>query len=537
MAAANITGSGGIKNARYIRDMDTRGIRDVPAGKNDDQASINPRAKLGHHDLVKSRPGSRGGGRGGSGCDVGVATPAIGATSTETEIQSETVTAIGSATVTGSATTVSPMTNFPGQGFADGKIAVSYAPRHPPSTSLKTRITQPADGYGSNLNVDRTPVTTSLATAPDSFASAASTSGNRISTSLAISIGLATVAGLALIFAGLLFFKVCRRLRRSGRLDSDLPLDEPKRNTRKSKAAISAPSVSIPLETLPPSLSCPPASPALPTLQVNRSFRTTATFAAPAHVVRPSGEPPGLKLKDVQGGGGPWWKSCGGLEHETAGVGIGMDEVKALGQRRSNPPPLLMDRKFHSSINESTSSIASLKLTLPSKKLTSPTLSHQRGGHVRGRHTPLATGDLNSHWQVSVLPVSDVQPPRRSVRPGATMSSSSPIQFTTHELDKLASPPRTPRQITMPGPAMGRETPRAPRHRALPSPPLNGCQINSSLSSKSHVNTLYPKDIGAAVSGPSNIGITIDKPYYQVWCDASRWRPPQSSSPGEQNFF
>ncbi|KAG6214313.1 hypothetical protein E4U50_000472 [Claviceps purpurea] len=537
MAAAGITGSGGSKNARYTRHKGTRGMIDIPEGKNEDQASVNPRAKTGHHDLVRSRPGSRGGGSGG--CDVDVATPAIGATSTETENQSETTTATGSATVTASATTGDPVTDFSGQGFADGKIAVRNAPRHPPSTSLnRTRITQPVDHYGSTLDVDLTPVTTSIATAPVSSRSAVSNGGDRISTALAVTIGLATVAGLALIFAILLFCKVCRRRQRSGCLDSALHLDELKtKNSRKSKVVISAPSVSIPLETLPPSLTYPPASPALPALQVNRSNRSVPTIAAPTHVVQISASPSGVKLKDVQGGGSPWWKSYGGPDRETVGVGIGMDEVKALGQRRSTPPPMLMDRKFHSSINESTSSIASLKSTLPSKKLTSPTLSHQRGGHVRGRHTPLATGDLNSDWQVPILPVSDVQPPRRSVRPGATMSSSSPIQFTTHELDKLATPPRTPRQITMPGPAMGRETLRAPRHRALPSSPLNGRHINSSSSSKSHVNTLYPKDIDVAVSGPSDIGITIDTPYYQVWCNASRWRPPQSSSPGEQNFF
>ncbi|KAG6255036.1 hypothetical protein E4U23_005131 [Claviceps purpurea] len=135
MAAAGITGSGGSKNATYTRHKGTRGMIDIPEGKNDDQASVNPRAETGHHDLVKSRPRSRGGGSGG--CDVDVATPAIGATSTETENQSETTTATGSATVTTSVTTVSPMTNLPGQGFADGKIAVRNAPRHPPSTSLK----------------------------------------------------------------------------------------------------------------------------------------------------------------------------------------------------------------------------------------------------------------------------------------------------------------------------------------------------------------------------------------------------------------
>ncbi|KAG5974188.1 hypothetical protein E4U58_003473 [Claviceps cyperi] len=126
MAAAGIAGSGGIKNGRYIRHKDTRGIRDIPEGKNDDQVSVDPRAKIGHHDLVKSRPGSRGR---GVGCNV-VATRAIGATTTETDTQSET------ATVTASATTVSPVTDFSGQEFADGKIALRNAPRHPPSTPL-----------------------------------------------------------------------------------------------------------------------------------------------------------------------------------------------------------------------------------------------------------------------------------------------------------------------------------------------------------------------------------------------------------------
>ncbi|KAG6158591.1 hypothetical protein E4U37_005525 [Claviceps purpurea] len=254
MAAAGITGSGGSKNARYTRHKGTRGMIDIPEGKNDDQASVNPRAKTGHHDLVKSRPRSRGG---GNGCDVDVATPAIGATSTETENQSETTTATGSATVTASVTTGDPVTDFSGQGFADGKIAVRNAPCHPASTSLKrdsvlslinkslsrTKIAQPLDGYTSTLNVNLTPGTTSLATASASSPSAASTGGNRIAPAVAITIGLATIAGIALIFATLLYCKVCRRLPRSGRLGSLHLQDEPEAN-RSLKPPLRVPSPS-----------------------------------------------------------------------------------------------------------------------------------------------------------------------------------------------------------------------------------------------------------------------------------------------------
>ncbi|KAG6310803.1 hypothetical protein E4U44_005041 [Claviceps purpurea] len=529
MAAAGITGSGGSKNATYTRHKGTRGMIDIPEGKNDDQASVNPRAETGHHDLVKSRPRSRGGGSGG--CDVDVATPAIGATSTETENQSETTTATGSATVTASVTTGGPVTDFSGQGFADGKFAVRNAPRHPPSTSLnRTRITQPVDHYGSTLDVDLTPVTTSMATAPASSHSAVSNGGDRISTALAVTIGLATVAGLALIFAILLFCKVCRRRQRSGCLDSALHLDELKtKNSRKSKVVISAPSVSIPLETLPPSLTYPPASPALPALQVNRSNRSVPTIAAPTHVVQISASPSGVKLKDVQGGGSPWWKSYGGPDRETVGVGIGMDEVKALGQRRSTPPPMLMDRKFHSSITGST-------LSSHSASADSTPRSHR--GHVRGRHTPLMASNVGADWQVPILPVTAIQPPPRSVRPGATMSSTSPIQITTHEC--ITPPaPNTPRQSRTPGPFMGLQTPGPPPKRAFPSPPLQTRHIiSSSPTAQSHAGALCPEKIGVAVSGPSRLGITIDKPYYQVWCDASRWQPPtQSSTPEEQRFF
>ncbi|KAG6296288.1 hypothetical protein E4U46_002734 [Claviceps purpurea] len=514
MAAAGITGSGGSKNARYIRHKDTRGMIDIPEGKNDDQASVNPRAKTGHHDLVKSRPRSRGG---GNGCDVDIATPAIGVTSTETENQSETTTATGSATVTASATTGDPVTDFSGQGFADGKIAVRNAPRHPPSTSLKTRYSQPADDYESTLDVDLTPVTISLATAPASSPSAAPIGENRISTAIAITIGLATVAGLALLAAAIFLWMAYRRRRRSGR-----------RSTRKTKSDISSPLV--PLETLAYH-STSPASLALPApvAKVDRAPTSTATIMAvpaPAHAVRPFGSSSGLKLKDVQGGGSPWWRSYGGLDRETTGVNIGMDEVQAPDQHWSIPPPMLMDRKLHPSINGSASSVTSTKSTSKSHR-----------GHVRGRHTPLVASNSGANWQVSILPIMAIQPPLRSVRPGATMSSASSIQITEHDSRTLTSSPETRRELSIPDTVMGLKGPGPPPSRALPSPPQNRCINTSSRPTKSHVNTLHPKEIGVAVSGSSHLGITIDKPYYQVWCDASRWQPPKQSTPGEQTFF
>ncbi|KAG5949514.1 hypothetical protein E4U60_004772 [Claviceps pazoutovae] len=430
MAAAGITGSGGVKNARYIRDMDTRGIRDIPAEKNDDQASVNPRAKIGHHDLVKSRPGSRGGGSGG--CD-GEATTAVGATSTETETQSETTTATGSATVTASTSTGDPMTDFSGQGSADGKIAVRNAPRYPPSTPLlKTKFTQSADSHEAALDVERAPVTTSSATAPAFSPSAASTGGNRVSTSVAITIALATIAGLALILATLFFCKVCRRRRRSGRPGSSYLQDDPeKNNSRKSKLAISAPSAPIPLETLPPSLTYPPAPPALaaPIALVTRSAPAPIATATPGCLVRPSGSSSMSSFKDVQGGGIPWWRKYDvGLDRADADMGMKLDKVKALNHRPSIPPPMLMDRKLHPSISGSTLSIASAAST--------PTLHR---GHVRGRHTPLIARNCGVDWQLPILPIMAVQPPLRSVRPGATMSSTSSIQPTTHELRTLTS--------------------------------------------------------------------------------------------------
>ncbi|KAG5946956.1 hypothetical protein E4U59_002524 [Claviceps monticola] len=467
MAAAGITGSGGIKNAGYIRGMDTRGIRDIPAEKNDDQASVNPRAKIGHHDLVKSRPGSRGGGSGG--CDS-EATTAIGATSTETVTQSETTTPTGSATVTASATTGDPVIDFSGQGFADGKIAVRNAPRHPPSTPLKTKFTQSADSHESVLDVERTPVTTSSATAPASSPSVASTGGNQISTSVAIAIALATIAGLALILATLFFCKVCRRRRRSGRPGSSYLQDDPEiHNSRKSKLAISAPSAPIPLETLPPSLAYPPAPPALaaPVALVTRSAPAPVATATPGRLVRPSGSSSMLSLNDVPGGGIPWWRNYdGGLDRAGADMGMRLDKVKALNHRPSIPPPMLMDRKLHPSISGSTLSIASATST--------PTLHR---GHVRGRHTPLVARNCGVDWQLPILPSMAVQPPLRSVRPGATMSSTSPVQSTTHELRSLTSPPRTPKNVIIPGRVMGLDSPGPPPNRALPSPPSDNCYI------------------------------------------------------------
>ncbi|KAG6082651.1 hypothetical protein E4U16_005766 [Claviceps sp. LM84 group G4] len=375
MAAANITGSGGIKNARYIRDMDTRGIRDVPAGKNDDQASIKPRAKIGHHDLVKSRPGSRGGvrgGRGGSGCDVGVATPAIGATSTETEIQSETVTAIGSATVTGSATTVSPMTNFPGQGFADGKIAVSYAPRHPPATPLKTSVSITQS------------TTTYPPTAPAS-PSAASAGGNRISTAVAITIGLATVSGLALIFAILLYCKVYRRRRRSGHLEAALHSQgNPTNGSRKSPSAIPASSVSILLADLTPSCSNPTRSsaPPAPSTHLSRSagcVRDPAT-CAPARLARPSAYSSELGLSDDQGGASSWWKNYDDRARRVTDLETVKDCNSSPNNQLSTPPPRLMERNLHPSISSGPNMSISSPISTPVLKGPGPTFRRQ-GGH------------------------------------------------------------------------------------------------------------------------------------------------------------
>ncbi|KAG6021567.1 hypothetical protein E4U40_005189 [Claviceps sp. LM458 group G5] len=382
MAAADITGSGGIKNARYIRDMDTRGIRDIPAGKNDDQASINPRAKIGHCDLVKSRPGSRGGGRGGSGCDVDVATPAIGATSTETEIQSETVTATGSATVTGSATTVSPMTNFPGQGFAGGKIAVRNEPRHPPSTPLKiSNFSQSLDGHESAIE-------------STALAAQSSAIGNRIPTAVAVTIALATVAGVALLAAAVFLWMLCHR-RRSGH-----------RISRKAKSGIPAPSVPIALKVIPrPCTYQSSASPAIPApiAKIDRTIRSAPAFAtntaAPECPVGPASSS-ALSFKDDRDGGGPWWKNYDGLGRETTSVGLNI--VKAPSQRPSIPPPMLMERRFHPSINGSTVSKASV---------TSTPTSHR--GHVRGRHTPLVARDPGANWQLPISPLTSARPLRQ----------------------------------------------------------------------------------------------------------------------------
>ncbi|KAG6032078.1 hypothetical protein E4U19_007711 [Claviceps sp. Clav32 group G5] len=371
MAAADITGSGGIKNARYIRDMDTRGIRDIPAGKNDDQASINPRAKIGHCDLVKSRPGSRGGGRGGSGCDVDVATPAIGATSTETEIQSETVTATGSATVTGSATTVSPMTNFPGQGFAGGKIAVRNEPRHPPATPLKT-----------SLSITQSTITYPP-TAPAS-PSAASAGGNRISTAVAITIGLATVSSLALILAILLYCKVYRRRQRSGCLEAALHSQgNPTNGSRKSPLAIPASSVSILLADLTPSCSNPTRSSALPAPSTHPSrsagcVRDPAT-CAPARLARPpvSSE---LGLSDGQGGASSWWKNYGDRARRVTSMETVKDCNSSPNNQLSTPPPRLMDRNLHPSISSGPNMSISSPISTPVLKEPGPTFRRQ-GGH------------------------------------------------------------------------------------------------------------------------------------------------------------
>lgn len=394
----------------------------------------------------------------------------------------------------------------------------------------RTRIAQPVGHYGSTLDVDLTPVTTSLATAPASSRSAASNGGNRISTAVAITIGLATVAGLALIFAILLFCNVCRRQRRSGRSGSEYLQDDPETNNiRKSKPAVSAPSAPIPLENLTLSLTCSPAPPPLPApvALVNRSAPASAATATPERLVRPSGSSMSSS-KDVQGGGIPWWRKYdSGLDRAGADMGMSLDKVKTLNHRQSIPPPMLMDRKLHPSISGSTFSIAPATLM--------PTL---RRGHMRGRHTPLVTRNCGADWQLPILPLMAVQPPLQSVRPGATMSSTSSIQPTTHELGTHISPTMTPMQTSIPGRVMGIDSPGPPPNRRLPSPPPNNRYVNSSFpSAKLPMAISRQEEIGLAVGSLSYDGTTTEKPYYQVWSEASQWQPPQSSTSREATFF
>ncbi|KAG6241151.1 hypothetical protein E4U25_006791 [Claviceps purpurea] len=500
MAAAGITGSGGSKNATYTRHKGTRGMIDIPEGKNDDQASVNPRAETGHHDLVKSRPRSRGGGSGG--CDVDVATPAIGATSTETENQSETTTVTGSATVTTSVTTVSPMTNLPGQGFADGKIAVRNAPRHPPSTSLKTSIfSQSLDGHESAIE------STALAAKNSAI-------GNRIPTTVAVTIALATVAGVALFAAAVFLWMLCRR-RRSGHLIS-----------RKAKSGISAPSVPIALKVLPrPCTYQSSASPAIPApiAEIDRSIQSAPTFAtntaAPECLVGPASSSV-LSFKDDRDGGGPWWKIYGGLGQETTSVGSNI--VKAPSQQPSIPPPMLMERKFHPSINGSTVSKASV---------TSMPKSHR--GHVRGRHTPLVARNLDANWQLPISPITSVRPPRQDDITGVTTSSASLIPNTTYKYSSPTSPPSTSGKRSIREPVL--ENPGPPPDGPLSLPPPKTHPINSSLPpTKLRRDILCPEEVGMAISGPSSSSIAVEKPYYQVWCDAYRWQPPPTR---KENMF
>ncbi|KAG6100312.1 hypothetical protein E4U30_004901 [Claviceps sp. LM220 group G6] len=519
MAAAGITGSGGIKNARYIRHQDMR-------GKNNDQVSVDPRAKTGRHDLVKSRPGSRGG---GSGCDVGEATRLIGATTTETDIQSETATATGSATVTASVTTGCPVTDFSGQGLAGVKIAVRNAPRHPPSTSLKDSIApQPVDDYETTY----TPVSI-LATAPASPA-AASSGGNRISTAVAITIGLATAAGLALLFAALVFWRVCRRRRRSGRLGSTLQSQgEPANRSRKSALVIPASSVSISLADLPPAFSCPSRSSALPVPPAHLSRSAgcgTVQYApppfAPARLARPSASPSGLSFSDGQGGASSWWKNCGDRDRHITG----MDEVKrcnTTNNRPSTPPPRLIERRLHPSISNR-HNFSGSPLSTPVLKETRPS-PHRHGGHVRGRHMPITTS--NENWQRPISLTASAHPPVRTFVSEIKTSSISATQTSTNS--GITSPLRTPIKITSPGPIWGSQSPGPPPHGPLPLPPLKFRHIGS-LPPEKTVNT---EEVGLAASGPSNLGITIDKPYYQVWCEASRWQPPPSFTPEKGLFF
>ncbi|KAG6311822.1 hypothetical protein E4U22_002375 [Claviceps purpurea] len=401
------------------------------------------------------------------------------------------------------------MTNLPGQGFADGKIAVRNAPRHPPSTSLKTSIfSQSLDGHESAIE------STALAAKNSAI-------GNRIPTTVAVTIALATVAGVALLAAAVFLWMLCRR-RRSGNLIS-----------RKAKSGISAPSVPIALKVLPrPCTYQSSASPAIPApiAEIDRSIRSAPSFvtntAAPECLVRPSGSS-GLSLKDVRDGGGPWWRSYSSL-----------DVVKPSNNKPSTPLPRLMERKMHPSIYTSNASISSPNSTTTSK--SSGPASHRRGGHVRGRHAPFVASNLTkeSNWQLPISPATSAHPPLQDDIAGVTTYPAFLITNTTYEYSRFTSPPRISERSNIRGPILGLGSPGPPPNTTLPSPPVKDRHINSlHPPAKPRVNTSRREEIGVALnSGPSNLGIPIEKPYYQVWNEASQWRPPPSSTPGDNMF-
>ncbi|KAG5996928.1 hypothetical protein E4U52_005423, partial [Claviceps spartinae] len=383
--------------------------------------------------------------------------------------------------------------------------------------------------------------TASPPTAPVSPPSAASAGGNRISTAVAITIGLATVSGLALIFAILLFCKVYRRRRRSGRLEAALHSQgNPTNGIRKSPLAIPASSVSILLADLPPSCSYPsrPSDLPAPSTHLSRSAGCVHDPApcAPARLARPFVSSSELGLSDGQGGASSWWKNYGdGARHVT-----GMETVKDCNSTPNNqsstPPPRLMERNLHPSISSGQNMSMSSPISTSVLKRPSPAFRRQ-GGHVRGRHTPIIANDVSSNWQVPISFITSAHPPLQTVISGDTTSPTSATQSTTHD-SGVTSPPRTPAKISMLGPIRGLESPGPPPCGPLPSPPPKNRRINSSSSpAESSMHIFCSEEIGVPVSGPSNSAIiTIDNPYYQVWHDASRWQPPPSIRE-EEVFF
>lgn len=336
---------------------------------------------------------------------------------------------------------------------------------------------------------------------------------NRIPT--AVAIALATVAGVALLAAAVFLWMLCRR-RRSGHLIS-----------RKAKPGISAPSVPIALKVLPrPCTYQSSASPAIPApiAKIDRPIRCAPTFAtntaAPECLVGPASSS-ALSFKDDRDGGGPWWKNYGGLGRETTSVGLNI--VKAPSQRPSIPPPMLMERKFHPSINGSTVSKSSV---------TSTPTSHR--GHVRGRHTPLVARDVVPNWQWPMSPITSARPLRQDDITGVTTSSASLIPNTTYESSSSTSPPRTSGKRSIRAPVL-LENPGPPPNEALPLPLPKNHPINSSApSTELRRDVLCPQEIGMPISGPSSSGAAVEKPYYQVWCDAYRWQPPPTR---KENMF
>ncbi|GAB0132766.1 hypothetical protein EsDP_00001193 [Epichloe bromicola] len=394
-----------------------------------------------------------------------------------------------------------------GQGACHGasRSTESASVRLGPTPSLGAILQsqhQKATGAPSASNTSHA---ATAATAAPAAPAATASENNKLPTAITVTITLATVAGLATLAVALLFIYSRRRQRRSGPLgplalgaSADTPSrlhrqDDAKRNSSSNSPSASAPS---PLYPPPPPPPPPPLPPLLPPLRPLAASSSSSSISSSL--------------------------GMGNGDRNRNGSNATPDSATLT------PPPRLLERKYHSSTKSDSSiqlvkkhthtrwgkpsslSILSSSSSSTAREPQSASSCRPLGGTEDGtfRGARMSPGVAeSSHLQPFRQPVSPMAtvPPRRSHESAtATTPSASSVSSAIYDGSSLTSPPRTPRQGSIPAHLMGLESPGPPPNRALPSPPPKYWQINP-LSPPADIQRdhVRPEEIGIAIGSPS----------------------------------